>query len=239
VKLKIIFLFLGTILFVGLPIYFLPKKIIINNFSCESQFGPCDQKKEEKIRENVGKNLSDAKKAVNEFLESEPLVSDFETHYKIPDTLEVNILLRKPRFGVTFNSSKAIALIDDEGYVVAYKEGTFLPILEANEAPPQVGEKVSDSRLFALELLNDMYTYYQIRKGIEQEDSVKFGMVAGKDVIFPLEGDRQLLIASLAVILTRLNADDSSTRIENAEGIKATCLQGCTIDLRFKNPVIR
>lgn len=238
-RLKTALLFLGAAFFFGLPIYLLPKKIIINNFTCESQFGPCDPKKEEQIRQNTGKNLADAKKSIGELLKSEPLVSDFETHYKVPDKLEVNILLRKPYFGITFNNSEAIALVDTEGYVVAYKDETTLPILEANDAPPQVGEKVSDRKLFALELLGDMYTYYQIKNGHEQEDSVKFAIEGGKDVIFPLEGDRQLLIASLAVILTRLNADDSSTRIENGEGLKATCLQGCTIDLRFKNPVIR
>lgn len=238
-KLKAILLILGIIVIVGAPIYFLPRKIVINEFSCDSQFGPCNQDLLDKIVESRGSSIKDARKKVQDILSNEPLISDYSTHYKIPDEMEVNILLRKPHFGITFNNSESVALIDDEGYVIAYNKETTLPLLEALKPPPQVGEKVEEENLFALKLLGDMYDYYQIKDARVEADGVIFEMDGSKKVIFPLEGDREILIASLAVILTRLNADDSSTRIENVEGLKTTCLQGCTIDLRYKNPVIR
>jgi len=240
VKLKAALLILGIIAIVGVPVYFLPRKIVINEFSCDSQFGPCSQGLIDKIEENREGSIKDVRKKVQDILSNEPLISDYSTHYNIPDRVEVNILLRKPHFGITFNNSESFALIDDEGYVIAYKKETTLPVLEALRPPPQVGEKVEEENLFALKLLGDMYDYYQIKDAkVVEEDGVIFEIDGSKKVIFPLEGDREILIASLAVILTRLNADDSSTRIENVEGLKTTCLQGCTIDLRYKNPVIR
>jgi hypothetical protein len=239
VRIKAILLILAAASLVAAPIYFVPRNIVINSFTCDNQFGPCSDTMVQKIDENKGKSLLSARKNVEDFLASEPLISDYSTHYKIPDKLEINVLLRKPYFGISFNNSEATALIDEEGYVLAFREDSSLPVLEALEAPPQVGEKVAERRLFALKLLGDMYDYYQIKIAKEQVNGVVFEMEGSKMVIFPYEGDRQILIASLAVILTRLNAGDSSTRIENVEGLISTCLQGCTIDLRYKNPVIR
>lgn len=238
-RLKTTLLLLALIVLIAAPIYFVPRNIVINKFTCDSQFGPCNQALVDKIEEKKGQDLLSTRKAVEDILANEPLISEYSTHYQIPDEMEVNILLRKPHFGITFENSDSVALIDEEGHVIAYKEESSLPVLEAAEAPPQVGEKVSEQRLFALKLLSDMYEYYQIKEAREDGDGLYFEMDGSKQVIYPLEGDRQILIASLAVILTRLNADDSSTRIENVEGLKTTCLQGCTIDLRYKNPVIR
>lgn len=224
---------------VGIPLYFIPRKILINSFSCENQFAQCRDELREKIEENRGMSLRDTKKKIQELLATDPLVSDFSTQYKIPDKLEIEAILRKPFFSIAFDSSENRALIDEEGYVLAFKKETSLPVLFAANAPPQVGEKVGDKTFFALKLLQDMYDYYQIKTAREEEGGVAFDMEGKKKVLFPLEGDRQILVASLAVILTRLNADDSSTRIENVEGLKSTCLKGCTIDLRYKNPVIR
>jgi hypothetical protein len=239
VKLRIILLALFLGMIVGVPSYFIPRKIVINNFSCENQFGPCRNQLIDKIEEQRGKNLLVARKKVKGELANDPLVSDYSTHYKIPDKIEVSVILRKPYFGITFNDSGTVALVDEEGYVIAYKEDTSLPTLDARSVPPQVGEKVNDETFFALSLLQDMYDYYQVKNASEEEGGVVFDMGGGKKALFPLEGDRQILVASLAVILTRLNAEETGTRIENVEGVRSTCLKGCTIDLRYKNPVIR
>jgi hypothetical protein len=239
VKLKYVFFLLLAFSLIATPIYLFPRKIVINSFSCESQFGHCDEKILEKIEKQSGSSLKDAKKNISDMLKNESLVEDFSLYYKIPNKLDVHYLLRKPEYGITFNNSESVALIDKDNYVVAFTKETSLPILESISAPPQVGERIDTQKSFALKLVKDMYEYYQVKKGQELLDGIKFDLEDKKNVIFPKSGDREILIASLTVILTRLNADDSSTRIENVEGLKSTCQGGCTIDLRYKNPVIR
>lgn len=238
-KLKTILLVLFLGIVIGVPSYFVPRKIVINEFSCENQFGPCRSDLTEKIEKTRGQNLLSVRKNVKAELVNDPLVSDYSTHYKIPDKMEVNVILRKPYFGIAFDNADTVALVDEEGYVLAYKKDTGLPRLEAKDAPPQVGEKVDDETFFALNLLQDMYDYYQIKNAKEEKEGVVFDMGGGKKALFPLDGDRQILIASLAVIMTRLNAEETGTRIENVKGVVSACLKGCTIDLRYKNPVIR
>lgn len=236
---KTLLLLIGILLLIGLPSYFLPRKIVINSIKCDNQFGRCRETVLERIEEYQGKNLNQVRKGIEEFLETEPLISDYSTHYKIPDELEINVILRKPHFGITFDTSDTIALVDEEGYVLAFKDETSLPTLDSNEPPPQVGDRVSNEVLFSLSLLGDMYEYYQVKDAVKEEDSLTFDMGDGKRAIFPTEGDGQILVASLSVILTRLNAEGAETRIENVEGLKTACQGGCTIDLRYKNPVVR
>jgi hypothetical protein len=102
-----------------------------------------------------------------------------------------------------------------------------------------LGERVDDETFFALELLNDMFTYYQIREGKKDSESLLIELKSGQNVIFPLEGDRKVIIASLGIILNKLNSEDNGTRIGSDDVGLEDCQRGCLIDLRFKNPVIK
>ena len=54
----------------------------------------------------------------------------------------------------------------------------------------------------------------------------------GKKVIFPLKGDREVLMGTLLVILNQLNSEGRGTKIEDINNFKV-------IDLRYNNPVIK
>jgi hypothetical protein len=54
----------------------------------------------------------------------------------------------------------------------------------------------------------------------------------GNKAIFPLEGDRDVLVGAFRLIYSQLNQDAQTSKIE---GVKTPF----TIDLRYKNPVIR
>ena len=54
-------------------------------------------------------------------------------------------------------------------------------------------------------------------------------------VIFPLSGDRQVLVGAFSAIITRLNRDEEGSKI----GEDKICENGCIIDMRFEKPVIK
>ncbi len=95
--------------------------------------------------------------------------------------------------------------------------------LITSENFPNVGEKVTEETLFALELLYDMFSFYQVQTGKIDKSSLVIELSRGPKVIFPLEGSHQVLLGSLRLVLSKLNSDS----------------QVSTIDLRFKNPVIK
>jgi len=53
-------------------------------------------------------------------------------------------------------------------------------------------------------------------------------------IIFPLEGDRDVLMGSLQLVLSQLNSGSEDFRIEEALGSKPK-----VVDFRYKNPIVR
>lgn len=239
INLKIIVLVIFLLLAGGLY-YAIPRYVKINSTTCKSQYGPCSKRVEEKLEEVKGQNLFDTKESLDDFLSKETMISDFNMHFKLPDRFEVNILTRKPVFALAYEEGNAAALIDKNGYVLSFQEKTSLPAVETENTPPDVGNKVPEKELFSLRLMSDLYEFYQVSEGKMEKDGLTIELGTGERVIFPLEGDRQVLIASLSVILSKLNNEADDTRIKNDDGdIVGSCAPGCTIDLRYKNPVIR
>jgi len=224
VRYRKVFLFLALLALIISPFFLLPRILKIGKINCKSQFGPCSKNLEEKIR-NISqekKSLSETKKELAAFLESDIIVNDFSFQFKLPDKLEINIIERKPKFAVQ-NQNGMVALIDGNGYVITIEDSTGLPRLITSESLPNVGEKVTEEALFALELLYDMFSFYQVRTGKIDKSSLVIELSRGPKVIFPLEGSHQALLGSLRLVLDKLNSDS----------------QVSTIDLRFKNPIIK
>jgi len=224
VRYRKVFLFLALLALIISPFFLLPRILKIGEINCKSQFGPCSKNLEEKMR-NISqekKNLSETKKELTAFLESDIIVNDFSFQFKLPDKLEINIIERKSKFAVQ-NQNGMVALIDGNGYAITIEDSTGLPRLITPESLPNVGEKVTEETLFALELLYDMFSFYQVRTGKIDKSSLVIELSRGPKVIFPLEGNRQALLGSLRLVLAKLNSDS----------------QVSTIDLRFKNPVIK
>lgn len=233
-------IFFLLIIFAGAAYLFLPRYIKINSIFCKSQYGPCGERIDGKVLQSKGKSLFGARKNIKNDLNKETAISDFSIQYKLPDKLEVNIITRKPFFGLSYEQGETVALVDKEGYVLSFQDMTPLPFIKDEKHPPPVGEKVDEERLFALQLILDVYGSYQTQQGKIENDSLTVELKTGERVIFPLEGDRQVLAASLSVILAKLNRQEDGTKINNSDGeVFENCTSGCTIDLRYKNPVVR
>jgi len=223
------FLFLVLVLAgVAALIFFLPRLIRINKISCKSQYGECSSDLTERFSKFQGGSLFDARKQVGEELSGEKTISDFMIQFKLPSNLVVNVLEKKPKYAL--KAGETYALVDKEGLVIKIEKETPLPYIEAQGVPPNVGEKVSSQINFALELIYNVYASYQVREGRLENQSLVVELHQGPKVIFPLEGEKEVLLGALRVILDRLNEDDKDSRI----GKEIT-----EVDLRFQNPVLK
>lgn len=216
------------------PFIVVPRVLKVNVITCQSQFGPCNRNLEVRIKrvEDRKASLYETKRELQKILSNDILVSDFSLQFKLPGRLAINLLERKPKYALKIRGTNSYALVGKEGYVIYFQDATNLPVLIVSEPPPNVGEVVSEEKLFALDLLYDMFSLYQVRTGAIENGSLVIELEQGPKVIFPLEGDREALLGSLRLILSKLNSDEQDSRIENVSGVSI-------IDLRFKNPVVK
>lgn len=221
-KLGLVFLLITLVL---LTILALPRLINISEIDCGSQYGVCNQRFEARLDELKGKNLYEVKMGVKEILKDESSILSYSTHFVFPDKLKVSVLMKKARYALKKAGTDSYFLVDNKGDVLAVEASNNLPFLETSENPPNVGEKISDTSQFALEIIADMYYIYQVQKGKIENDGLSIELSKGLTVIFPLEGDRERLVSALILIISRL-------KDENGKSVT-------TIDLRFKNPVIK
>ena len=202
----------------------LPKLVRTGDIICISQFGPCNDSISNKLEKVRGLPIGSARKQISEVLTQEVLVKDFSIQLKFPRSYEINLLERKPIFTLKVVDSNVLALVDDEGYIVSIEEISNLPAVQVAGAIGDVGEKVSSEQFFALQLIDNLFTLYQVREGFIDGDKFSVNLNKSTKVIFPLTGDRDVLISTLSLVFRRFEAEDTKP---------------AEIDLRYKNPVIR
>jgi cell division septal protein FtsQ len=208
-----------------------PKVIKIEEISCVSQYGPCSSYLSDIVTTVNHKSLAEAKRKLADSLKSEPSVSDFSFQFKIPNKLQVNLIERKPKFALKDAESNRFALVDEKGLVLKIMDTINLPYLTISDNFPSIGNLVEQKKLFALNLIYDLFTSYQVKSGNIKDQSLLVELPNGISVTFPLEGNRETLLGSLSIILTRLKESEKDIRIGDNKI--------SSIDLRFKNPILK
>lgn len=189
----------------------MPGRLIkVKEFECQSQDGPCPEEIQLAISGLKFTNINRTKKEVAGLMAKTRLVSDYSLQYLFPNKIKINILLKKARFAV-FNK-------DTGNYLLFDSKGRFLGETEKTSVPTVV-QSGSTPNLFALFIVEGVSKISQVNKGEIVNSSLVIELPSGKRVIFPLEGDKDLLLGSFRLIYSE---------ITNKE-----------IDLRFKNPVLR
>ncbi|MEK7111993.1 MAG: hypothetical protein AAB875_01570 [Patescibacteria group bacterium] len=215
---------------IALIIFLAPRFVRINSISCKSQFGPCTSL-ESKLTLLTGKKLYDVKKEVRTVLGAEDSISDFSIRFKVPDKFEVLVIEKKPKFALKDLNSDVFALVDKEGFVLSIVSQSTLPQVLISDRAPNVGEEISQEYFFALNIIYNIFASYQARQGIIENNSLLVNLPQGVKVIFPLSGDKDVLLGALRLIMERLNESNKDSRI-NEVAVRQ-------IDLRFKNPVLK
>ncbi len=198
-------------------LFFLPQFLIKVRVVCKSQYGECPAEINSKLGNLNNKNLSGAKKETKKMLNDDPLILDHSMQFKIPNVLEVNLLVKKPAFAFQDKNTNKIYAVDADGKILSEKDDTSLPL---------VIQEGTDVNLFALNLMAGVFAMYQVRTGEISGKSLVVELPGALRVIFPVEGtDTDALLGALRLIYAKIQSDAESKYGE--------------VDLRFKNPVLR
>ena len=213
-------------------IYLLPRSVKIEKLRCANQYGKCNEDLLEKLDNIAGNNLYDARKVIITLLANDSTITDFSMQYKLPNILLVNVIDKDPKYAISNIDKKSLALIDSRGEVVGFAESTNLPSVEIDSILPNVGDIISDDTHFALKLVYSVRLSSKLSQAIIEKGDLYVTLENGVKLIFPTNGDAEVLMGSANLILSRLNVIGKDTKIDEKEKISV-------IDLRFDNPVVR
>lgn len=206
--------------------------IPIHEVQCVSQYGACTGSLREKVENIKGLNLNSARKEIRRLLVGDFYAKEYTYQYEFPSKIKLHILERKPNFALVNESQAWFAIIDKDGYVLSLEESSGLPKVITSGPIPNPGEKVETRELFALNLMSDLSYLFQVDSGRMDGESLVIDLDDATDVIFPLEGEKDVLVGSLVLLGNRiLEGKDENAR--DLVSVKKT------IDLRYKNAVIK
>lgn len=222
---KLLSLFL-ILIFIFLIPTTIQKLIKIKTIECVTQYETCPD--EFGFNLYLGSDYKIAKKEIEKSLNNNIQVNNYLLQYKIPSTIKIEINIKKAKYAIK-DLNNNYYLVDKEGLILNTKNESSLPLLIRDDALYKVGENISSSDKFALDIIEKVAWFHSVNIGKVENNELKMVLNEGKTVKFPLEGDINLLVGSLRLIFSRLN--------EEKEGIRMNDIQ--EIDLRFKNPVLR
>jgi len=213
-----------SILLIVIFTFFIPsaiKKLVrINKIECVSQFGSCSYN-------FLTGDYGFVKRQIEDTLRNNIEVNSYLIQYKIPSTVRVDLVLKRPKYSVK-NSSGVYYILDKDGVVIKVSNQSDLLNID-HDVDHEIGDKVSNEVLFALKLISKVQVINGILVSKIENNILIIELNNGIKIMLPLEGDIDVLAGSLRLIFSRLNEGSQGIRIEDVS----------EIDLRFKNVILR
>lgn len=208
--------------------YILLFRVSLAEVECESQFGPCSQSIDEALGKLSGKPIIPTVRRMQDYLGKEKRIKQYSIRFLVPSKLKAYIVEKKGAAALGKIGLNNYFIVDEEGVVLGKEKSTFLPMINVVDGDLTYGpgSKVSDKLKFAVELTSYMFSVYATKLSTLYEDRIEIVLGSGIKVIFPTNGEIDVLLGSLNLILSRLNNPSSEIRIGE-------------VDLRYKNPIIR
>ena len=213
-------IYILLVFFLFFPFLVLPRIVKIRAVECYNQYGLCSNEFLIKVNPALGESIDTAKKKITEEFKNTKLIDNYSFRFKLPTTLRIDIILKKSKYALSNKNRNEIAVLDNKGTVLEKTDKTNLPYVVTDDSLPNIGETIDAKKRFSLELVYDIYYLYQVKSGEIVNDSLEVKIPEAGKIIFPLGGERDILLGSMKLILSRAGKFKE-------------------IDLRYKNPVIR
>lgn len=203
------------------------QKLLVVKASCESQYGPCPVEIQTAVNSIVNKPYFAAIDTLNKELEDNSRVGSWKHRFGPSGDLVVIVEQNKAEVAVKHVTGE-VYLYDKNANVVGQSENTQLPLISF-----MVESIPGDKLPFMVLLFRDLFRYYDIQSADGDEHGLYVKLKENITVVFPLEGDIDLMFGKMELIVARLN----TALRDNTIDVGAS--RSYEIDLRYKNPVIR
>jgi hypothetical protein len=214
-----------SILFLVTIVIFISILFVKVRVECRSQVGNCPDEMNIKLKSINSNYLFMAGMQASKILKDSFLVSNFSSQFKLPNILLINLVIKRPEYSILDKSQNKYFMIDHDGRIISLSESSNMPTILIDQLSVRVGDIIPVNNLFALQIMAGVYQMYQVKSGMIQNDTLVVDIPPGVRVIFPLEGDSQVLLGGLRLIYTKVVTDYNGKYSQ--------------IDMRYKNPVLR
>lgn len=203
----------------------------ISQIKCSTPQGECRDDIESKLSSYKGALLYDSILKIKKDMDSHPYVLSYSLVPMFPPGILVNIKQSSPRYAISSQESTNIALVDSDGRILEYVNGTQIPLLRSYTLRGAVGQSVDSKSYESAQILKLLNEQYKVETASLDNSGFEFE-IDGVKVIFPEDGDTQYLLGSLELVLSRLKQADINSTIDTSKSFTE-------LDLRFGNPVLR
>lgn len=197
----------------------------ISRVTCLTDYGACPDYLQVRVPNLVGLKWVDPIQttALSQNFADVPEVKKITVEKKLPGSVTVNIVLRKP-LGVVYSTlNRAQVATDDTGILFALRDTTNLPRLVV-DSPLEIGGKLNTTEFTALTMLYQTSVVEQTELSAKIVDSaLEIKNTTGQIIILSLIRQDTNWQYSLQAILTRSKIDGKVPQ---------------KIDLRFEDPVV-
>lgn len=197
-------------------------RLTVKNIQCQSQFGPCDDEIVSALEVYKDKVLLHSYSGLRQELNNHSKVADYSVNFLDPATIQAKVVQRRPQVAVIAEGSGEYHLYSFEGYLLEKATETQLPVVRIKD----ISVITDDQMKFVIEMAYTLNQTYNVNSVLIQEGGMEFEMANAPKIIFPVQGDIDVLLGSLTFVLSQLNSQLGDFRMES-------------VDFRFKNPVIR
>ncbi len=132
------------------------------------------------------------------------------------------------------------SVVAENGLVLSIEENTDLNILYSEDLK-NPGEFVEPEVLKGYMVYKYIQPYFKVEQAEIHQDALFLQTNKGHQALLPFDKDEKLLIGSIMVVFNRLNSSLEKSIMDNRDSQKISelCINGCLIDFRFQNPIIK
>lgn len=230
-KKKLAYIFLTVLL---LSIFIFPYFLKVRSVSCITEDGSCSMEILSDLEQVKGDSYFQAKKKAISFLSKNPLVTSYKIYFSFPDIFLVKLGLVKVDCILKNSKTGYFYLIDGLGKVLAEKGSIDRrSFVETKLYDLKVGQKVEDKVLMAISVFSYLDYLYKIDYSRLFEDRLEVKLNNGPVLILPVEGkDEKFVVGSVRFLVSQLEDNYEKFRVDKS-------YDNITIDLRYKNPILK
>lgn len=197
-------------------------RLRVTSIECQSQFGICDEDVLNELNSKEGQTLLHAFSGVRKTLNTHPKVSHYVTRFTNPSSLTALITQRRPQIAIVGEGSSDYYVYSEDGILLDTLSETQLPLVRIQDISVITNEQM----IFVIKMAYALYQTYEVKTFVIQNGGIEFELPNSPKIIFPVQGDIDVLLGSLTFVLSQLNTQLEDFRME-------------AIDFRFNNPVIK
>lgn len=216
------------------------KFIKIAEINCLESGNKCSDDLEQNLQRYANKSYSFAKKGLINYLKDDVSVTSYLVKYQFPNILRVEIARNESHF-LLFNDKNQFAQTDIDGKVLSDKQKEGIMKVETNIDLPKKNNYLEQKYIHALALLNRLSSYYADLSPHLMQDYLVI-KIDKYTFLLPLEGDEEIISGKVMLTHSQLNTlgkESTIDKTKEAKKLDEICKNGCIVDLRFKNPVIK